>query len=162
MREAFPVVREGSGGPPKGPGGIGRSSRGRVGAGRPFQRSVRPSLRSRRDPEAPVKVREDLPEVREGLGGPFGGPVGGGRPSRRTRRSREVLKDREGSGGSPRGLGGVGWPSRRSGMSRVALPQVWDGSGVPPAGPGGVGRPSQRFGWGEKAFPKVREALPEF
>ena len=130
---------------------------------------MRPSLRSRRDLEAPVKVWEDLPEVREGLGGPFGGPVGVGRPSRRTRRSLEDLKVREGSGGPPASLVWVGSPSRRFGWGGEAfpkireavpefqkallevyeaLPKVREGSVGPTKGPRWVGKPYQRSGWG--------------
>ena len=56
----------GSGGPPVGSGGIRR-----------------PSCRVRRDREALLEVRDILPEVQEGSGGPSGEPGGVGRPCRR-------------------------------------------------------------------------------
>ena len=56
-QEALPKVREWSGGPPKGPGVVGRSSRW-SGCGR----------------EALSEGPDALPKVREWLGGPQGGP----------------------------------------------------------------------------------------
>ena len=67
------MVREELGGPPEGPGVVGRLSR-----------------RSERGREALLKVRKSIPEVREGSGGPTkvpGGPLRGPggvwRPSRK-------------------------------------------------------------------------------
>ena len=62
------------------------------------RRSGRPSQRS-------GWVREALPEVCVGLGGPCGGLVGVGRPSRRSRSGQEAHPEvQEGLGSSPKGL----------------------------------------------------------
>ena len=62
--KTFPEVQVGSGGPPKGPGGVGRLS----------QRFGRPSWRSGRGREAKRwfgRGREALLKVQEGSGGPL-------------------------------------------------------------------------------------------
>ena len=144
------MIREGSGGPPRGLRGVGK----------PTRRSGRPLRRFERGPKS-------LLEVQEGSGGPPVDPEWVGRHSRRSEKNREVLLEvREGSGGPSRGPGGgrealpkvlewlgglpggIEWPSRRFGRP----------SRRPPEGPGVVGRPSGR---GRVALSKVWEALPE-
>ena len=66
---------------------------------------MRPCLRSRRDREALLKVRERS-------GSPTGGPVGVGRPSWRSGKGQEALT-----------------------KVREALSEVWEGSGILPRGP---------------------------
>ena len=89
------------------------------------------------------------PEVREGLGGPPGGPGVVGRPTLRSGRGWEANPVvREGSGGPPGGPEGV----------QAAHPEVLDWSGGQPRSSGRVGRPTRKFGKGLEAHPEVWEA----
>ena len=144
--EAYPEGREGSRGPPEGPGGIGRPSR-RSGRG-----------------------REALSEIREGLRGP---PEGPRRPSRRTvvvgtpscksgRGQEAITKVRQalpqvrvGSRGLYRVLGGVGrafwrfrtgWDTFRE--SQKSVMEVWERLGGPPEGLERSGGPPEGGGGG--------------
>ena len=91
VREVLPQIWDGSGGPLAGPGGVGKTSRSSEGVGKTFRRSVRISRRSGRASLSFEWVREDLPQVREGSGGPLAGPGGIGRTSRRSGRCRDDL-----------------------------------------------------------------------
>ena len=117
--------RQGLGGHPKVPGGVGR-----------------PSQRARRDLQV-------LLAGWEGSGGSPEGPIGVGRPlqraerverpSRLARRGREYLpkgqeslsEDREGSGGPPGGTDGIVRLSWKAGKGRETLPVGWVRSEVP-------------------------------
>ena len=82
--------------------------------------------------EALPFLGEALPDVREWLEGPPGGPGVVGRPSlisvKPSRMSRSGWKTlpvvREQSGGPPKFAGEVGSPTRISGSGREALPEV--------------------------------------
>ena len=157
-------VRDGSRGPLKGPGWVGWSSRwsgsGRgpsrmSGTGRVVLPVVRDSLGT-------------LSNVRDASGGPPGGSVRVGGPSRRFGMGWLVLLvARDWSVDPPGGPGLVEGPSWRSGMVPGTLLKVLDGSGsLPgvrngsrglPEGPGRVRGPSQRFGTGWGTLPKVRD-----
>ena len=125
--QALPEVRNGLGGPSKGPEGV-----------------VRPSKQSGRGQEA-------LSEVLEGSGVPRGGPEWVGRPSWRFGRGREALAEvREAFSVDQQRLhrpsqppGVAGRSSQRASRDRVALPDLrW-----------GVGRLSRWAGKGWKALP---------
>ena len=107
-REAHPKIQEGSGGPPKGPGVVGR----------PTQRSRSPSQRSKRGQETlPERGREGHPKALAGLGGPPRGP-------------KALLEIREwsgrlikGPGGTSESTGGAGSPP--GGPEGVGRPSQW-------------------------------------
>ena len=154
-------------GPPRGPGGVERPSR-TLEKGREALPEVRAGLGSPQgDPPhgfgrgrealpkvwvALQKVCDALPEVQNELGVRPGGLKGVGRPSEKSRKGWESLREvRVGSRGPLGGPGWVGRPSQRSGSGWEALLVVQERSGGPPGGTGGshegsggVGRPSRR------------------
>ena len=115
-------MREGLGGPYKGPGVVGRSSwKARRG-----QEALPEGRKGLGGPTREMRGQEALQEVREGLGGLPRGMGGVGRPSQWSGRgqkalpqgregSKILLEGRERSGGPPGGPGGV---SRTSWMAR--------------------------------------------
>ena len=115
-REVFLKGWEGSDGPPRGPGGVGRP----VEVGRLFRRVGR--------------GWEALPEGWKGSGGSPGWPEWVGRLSRMA--GGEVERPSRMAGRDWKALPGpeMGWKALLNGQ---------EGLGDPPRGPGGVGRPSQ-------------------
>ena len=143
-REALPKVREGSGGPLRSTGEVGR---------------VREALLEVQ------RGRESLPKVRERFRGPSGSPGRVGRPNQKSGRHWEALPEvREESGVVRR-------TSTKSRRGREVLPEVWERSGSPsevreesggpPVSPGGVGRPAWKFGRPSRKSGDGSEALPE-
>ena len=95
--------------------------------------------------------REDLSQVREGLGGPPARPGGVRKTSRISGRGQKDLSQvREGSGGPLAGPGGVGKTSRSAKMSQEDFPQVSDN--LPQ-----VWEDPRRISRGREEFPQVRE-----
>ena len=167
-REALEEGQEGSGGPPIGPGGLGRDGRGREALLEGWEWSGGPPKGQGRDgifSRVPGGVGspfwrdwrglEVLREGRERLVGPPRGPSGiemDGRGWESPQEGREYweafLEGREGSGGPPRVPGGVG----RGGRGWETHPEGQEESGRPPVGLGRVGRLSQRDGRGRVAL----------
>ena len=151
---AHPGVREGSGGPPRGPGGFGRPYRW-AGRGCGSHTKV---WRCRDDLPQVCKAtcrstrgRVAFPEVWEGLGVSPRGLGGVRRTTRWSRWGREVhLEVQKLPGGPPGGPGVAGSFTRRF---QETYPEARDGSGDPPKGPVGVGRPTWWSRRGRKAHP---------
>ena len=172
-------AREGSEGPPKGPGGAEMPPRGLGGVGSPprcprwsgsdrefhlefWERSGGPSWKFGRVQQGPSEFREELGAPRRS--GLVPGWVES--PSWRSGRGQEL----------PRGPRGVGRPLQRFGMGREAprrsrmgregscchpvvpeaLPEGQKGSEVSPGGPGVVGCLPWKAGRGREASPKGR------
>ena len=105
--------------------------------------------------------RVDLLEVREGSGGPPGGPRSVRRPYQRSERpsrrfGRPFRRSARGREGLPEVWEGLKGPCR-SVRHREDLPEVRERLGGPPGGLGGVRRLFQKFGRGREAFPEVRK-----
>ena len=155
-REALPVVKEGSGGHPEGPVGVGRQSRRDGRGGEEWEESgglLGEMERVGRSFQRAGRSWGSLPECWEGWEGPPGGWGSVKRHFQRDRRCREaphragkgrvaLSKVREWSGGSLGGLPGeierVRRSFRRAGRSWGSLPECWEVLGGPAGGTGGV------------------------
>ena len=132
--EPLPEGREGSGGPPVGPGEVESPSR-RDDRGRESpQETWRIGMPSRRA----GRGREALAKSQEGLGGIGSPPRGSGglEALQEGWEGQEFLPEcQKGLGVPPGGLARVGrpfWRAGRVGQDWEALPEGWDRSGGPP------------------------------
>ena len=124
-------MREGSGGPSREPGLVGRAGRGQVPLPEGWEGSGGPPIWT-------VGGLEALQKGPEGVRSPSRWPGGVGRGRKTLPKSQERV-----------GRAGRVWESLPE-----ALPEGWEGSGGPPEGPGVVRRPSQRAGRGWEALLK--------
>ena len=91
--------------------------------------------------------------VHDVTAGPSRGPVGIGRPTRRSGRGCEAYPEgREKSESPPRGLGWVRRPNRKPRIGRQSITEVWEGSGVHFGGLDGPSNPPCTFGWASDPY----------